>query len=144
MDYNYSVRHEAWLVFKNAEDYWVQRFCKKGFGHVLLITRDQYNWMYLDPHQLKLTYGISPFAAQQDVPRMLRNEGHTVLHVTMFDRATHKKLRYGHLCTCVTFIKYALGVSVRSLTPYGLFKKLLTLSEKDKFKNGIISVRQVI
>lgn len=144
MEYNYSIQQDIWLVFKSAEDYWVQRFCKKGFGHVLLITRDKYNWMYLDPHQLKLTFGISPFKASDDLPRLLRKEGHTVLHVTLFDRATHKKLRYMALCNCVSFVKYALGLSIRSFTPYGLFKNLLTLSEKQKFKNGVVSARQVI
>ena len=144
MDYNYSERYDVWLVFKSAHGYWLNKFLKRGFGHVLFLTKDKYNWFYLDPHQLRLTYGISPYETSVNVPRLLRNEGFTVVKITFFDRATHRKLRYSHLCTCVSFVKYAMGISIRCLTPYGLFKKLLTLTEKQKFKNGIVQVKNII
>lgn len=139
-----TYMYDVWLVFKEAQGYWLNRILKKGFGHVLMVVKDKYNWMYFDPHQLRLTYGIAPYTADEDLPRLLKEDGYTVLRVTFIDRDTHKKLRYSHLCTCVSFVKYAMGISVRCLTPYGLYKKLQTMSDKNRAKNGIIAIRKVI
>lgn len=143
MDYNYSVRHDVWLIFKQGEGYWLQRFLKRGFGHVLLLGKDKYNWLYLDPHQLKLTWGIPPFQVSENLPRLMRNDGYTVLKITFFDRATFQKIRHSRLNNCVSFIKYALGIKVLAFTPYQLYKKLLSLSERQKFKNGIHAVELI-
>src|SRR4051812_35873773 len=110
-----TVHYDVWLIFKQGEGYWLQTFLKRGFGHVLLLTRDDYNWMFLDPHQLRLTYGIAPFKTSDDLPRMLKDEGYTVLHITFFDRDTKNKMRHSRMHNCVSFIKYAMGVKIWAL-----------------------------
>ena len=140
MEYNYSLRHEVFLIFKHGEGYWLQKFLRKGFGHVLMLTKDQYNWIALDPHRLKLCVVIPPYPATDDVPRMLVKDGYTVLKIVFFERSTMKRIRHSRLNNCVSFIKYALGIRVRAITPYGLFKRLLRLTENERFRNGIRDV----
>ena len=141
MDWNYSVTNDAWLIFKNGEGYWLQRFLKKGFGHVLYLTRDKYNWIAHDPHKLKLCSFVPPYKVSDDLPRLLRADGYTVIKITFFDRSTKTKIRHSRLNNCVAFVKYALGIKLFTFTPFGLYKKLLTLSERKKFKNGIRNVQ---
>jgi hypothetical protein len=140
-EFNYSVTHDVWLVFKQGEGYWLQKFLKTGFGHVLMVYKDEYNWIFHDPHKLKLSSGICPYQVHEPVPRMLRKEGFNVIKITFFDRCTSKKIRHSRLNNCVSFIKYALGMRLYPITPYGLFKKLLRLTDKEKFKNGIRNVQ---
>ena len=144
MDYNYSVTYDVWLIFKQGEGYWLQKFLKRGFGHVLILQNDGYNWIYLDPHRLRLVTGIPPYQVSEDLPRMLVHDGFTVLKLTFFDRSTMKKIRHSRLNNCVSFVKYALGIKVRTITPYGLFKKLLRLSERQKFKNGLKRIQIIM
>jgi hypothetical protein len=144
MDFNYSVTYDVWLVFKQGEGYWLQKFLKKGFGHVLMVSKDEYNWIFHDPHRLRLTHGIAPYKVTEPVPRLLRNEGYTVLKITFFDRSTKNSIRHSRLNNCVSFIKYALGIRIRAITPYSLYRKLLRLSERDKFRNGIRTVQMIL
>ncbi len=141
MDWNYSVTYDAWLIFKSGEGYWLGRFFKKGFGHVLYLTKDEYNWMAHDPHKLRLCSFVPSYKVGEDLPRLLRNDGYTVLKITFFDRSTKTKMRHSRLNNCVSFVKYALGIKVFAFTPYGLFKKLLRLNERQRFKNGIRNVQ---
>jgi hypothetical protein len=143
MNPNDFLHYDMWLIFKQGEGYWMQRFLKKGFGHVLLLTKDQYNWIYLDPHKLRLTCGIPPYTVDDNLPKMLKDEGYTVIQVTFFDRDTHKKLRHSRLNNCVSFVKYAMGIKLWAFTPYGLYKKLLRLNKTQRFINGITEVKHV-
>ncbi len=135
--------YDVWLIFKPGEGYWLNRFLKKGFGHVLMLSRDQYNWIYHDPHKLRMTYGIPPYQVTDDLPHLLVEEGFTVIKIRFFDRDTTQKIHHSWLHNCVAFIKYALGINIRCLTPYGLYKKLLALNKRQKFVNGILTVEQV-
>ena len=143
LDYDFAVTYDVWLIFKPGEGYWMNKFLKTGFGHVLMLSRDEYNWIYHDPHRLRMTYGIPPYQVTDDLPHLLVEEGFTVIKIRFFDRSTMRKLRHSWLHNCVAFIKYALGIQVRCLTPYGLYRKLLGLNKKQKFVNGIISVEQI-
>lgn len=140
MDFNYSVTSESWLIFKQTNGYWLRKFLKHGFGHVLLLQHDGYNWIAHDPHRLRMVFAIPPYKVSEDLPRLMVKDGFRVLKVTSFDRATTKKISYFRLDHCVSFIKYAMGWRFYTQTPYGLYKKLLRLSEREKFKNGIRTV----
>lgn len=144
MRYNYSVNEDYWLVFKQSQGYWLQKFLRVGFGHVFVVTKDEYNWIVIDPHKLKLVTVIAPFKTSENFPRMLVKDGYKVIKVSTYDRETSKKLRYLQPNFCVPLVKYILGIKVRAWTPYGLYKKLLSLTEKQKHATGIKSVQLIL
>lgn len=144
MKYNVSVNGEYWLVFKQSQGYWLQKFLHYGFGHVFVVTRDAYNWIVIDPHKLKLVTVIAPYKVSENFPRMLINDGYKVLKVSTYDRETGIKLRYFQLNFCVPIVKYVLGIKVKAWTPYGLYKKLLRLNERQKHATGIKSVQRIL
>lgn len=144
MRYNFSVSENYWLVFKQSQGYWLQKFLRVGFGHVFVVTKDDYNWIVIDPHKLKLVTVIAPFKASEDFPRILVKDGYKVIKVSTYDRETSKKLRYWQPNFCVPIVKYILGIKVNAWTPYGLYKKLLSLNEKQKHATGIKSVKLIL
>lgn len=144
MTYNYSVTQDYWLVFKQSNGYWLQKFLRFGFGHVFVITRDEYNWMVIDPHKLKLVTAIAPYKATENFPRMLVGDGYKVIRISTYDRSTNKKLFYWQPNFCVPMVKYILGIKVGAWTPYGLYKKLLRLNEGQKHATGIKSVQLIL
>lgn len=143
MNFNFSVTTDYWLVFKQSEGYWLQKFLKKGFGHVFVITKDDYNWIVIDPHKLKLMTVIAPYQTSENFPRLLVNDGYKVLKVTTYDRKTSNKLCYWQFNFCVPIVKYILGIKVKSWTPYGLYKKMLRLNEKQKHSTGIKTIQLI-
>ena len=144
MEFNYSVTTEAWLIFKPSNGYWLRKILKPGFGHVLLLQHDGFNWIAHDPHRLKMVVAIPPYKVTENVPRLMVNEGYNVIKVTSFDRNTNNKIKYFRLDHCVSFIKYAMGWRLFAQTPYGLYKKLLRLSGHEKFRNGIRTVELIL
>ncbi len=144
MDFNYSVTQDYWLIFKQGEGAWFQKFLKKGFGHVLVLTRDKYNWIVLDPHRLKLNAVIPPYQVTENVPRLMVNDGYRVVKVTMFERSTFQTGGHSVFSTCVSFVKYCLGLKLFCVTPYGLYKRLLRLNSTTQKRNGIRQVQLII
>lgn len=70
-------------------------------------------------------------AAADNVPMMLFHDGYRVIHVEV-EESQEMHFKAPRLVTCVSIIKYILGIKVFALTPYHLFKKL---SNKHYFKN---------
>lgn len=144
MEFNYSATQNYWLIFKQGNGAWFQKFLRKGYGHVFVLTHDQYNWIVLDPHRLKLSVIIPPYQLHENVPRLMRLEGCAVLKITMFDRATYTTGGHSPYSNCVAFVKYCLGLKLFCITPYGLYRKLLRLNSRQQFRNGIRQVQLIL
>ena len=144
MEYNYSVTQDFWIIFKQGNGAWFQRFLRQGFGHCFVLTHDSYNWIVLDPHRLKLVFTIPPYQLTENVPRMMVYEGFRVVKITTFDRATYKTGGHSPFSNCVSFVKYCLGIKLFCFTPYGLYKSLLRLSSKNQSRKGIRKVQLII
>ncbi len=144
MEFNYSATQDYWLIFKGGEGAWFQKFLRKGFGHVFILTHDQYNWIVLDPHRLKLVFVIPPYKLTENVPRMLLIEGCRVVKITMFDRSTYLTGGHSPYSNCVAFVKYCLGIKLFCFTPYSLYKKLLNLDSKKQIRNGIRKIQLIL
>ena len=144
MEFNYSATQDFWIIFKQGNGAWFQKFLRHGFGHCFVLTHDNYNWIVLDPHRLKLVFTIPPYKVSENVPRMMVYEGYRVVKITMFDRATYRTGGHSPYSNCVAFVKYCLGLKLFCLTPYGLYKSLLRLNSNKQFRNGIRKVQLII
>jgi hypothetical protein len=122
---------EYWLVFSDSTQ-WISAFLKPGFSHCYVLTRDAYNWMVINPELLYLRAEIAPIPANEDLISIWCQPYETVVKLTFKPR--HTMMRFG-ICgmySCVTIVRYVLGLQgIKALTPYRLYKKLLTLSDKD-------------
>lgn len=127
---------ECWVVFKHST-HWSQRFLKSGFGHCYVLTKDKYCWYTVDPRTHGLQMQILGCPVTDDVPRMLKNDGNTVVRVMSYDIRKHRlHFRFPCLVNCVTLVKYILGIKATAFTPYQLYKKL---KSKTNFKNIWVS-----
>lgn len=113
---------EYWLVFKHSE-HWSQFFLKKGFGHCYIVMKDKFEWYVLDPKSYGINVQILGYSLKDDVPRILKKQGHKVIKI--ITKNTDKQyFKLPRFVTCITLVKYFMGIKIFSLTPYQLFKKL--------------------
>lgn len=134
---------EYWVVFTQGT-HLISKVLKKNFSHIYIITRDQYNWMIINPLRLRLNVEIGNFPLDVDVPRLIPLSSDRVIKVKMYDRPTKKQFGYFGFINCVTYTKYILGLRLSALTPFQLYKKLLRLKTRDKAKHGILSLQQIV
>lgn len=119
---------ESWICFCDSDNA-PFKILKKGFRHVFVISRDDYNWYVIDPDWRYLSIKILEHDIDHNVPKELSKKL-TVLHVK------HSACTKRYLCmpwklfSCVGIIKYALGLSFWSFTPYRLYKRLKKLENK--------------
>ena len=120
---------EVFIVYTKTKTRW-QKILKDNFGHCFIIARDEYNWLKLDARKPLLISQILPFLAEEEDQLMtfLKNsyESCTIQKKRIkidLDKSNHiPSLRFW---TCVSFIKYALGIKRRFvLTPWQLYKYL--------------------
>ncbi len=133
---------EYWLVFTQGT-HLISYFLKKNFSHVYVITRDQYNWIILNPLRLHLDVQIPAYPITKDVPRLWAKPHDTILKVTMHKRAASKVFAYFGLINCVTHVRYLLGLRIHVITPSQLHRSLLKLNPRQKAKHGIQTVKQI-
>jgi hypothetical protein len=133
---------EYWLVFTQSSQ-WINKFLKPHFSHVYILTRDQYNWIALNPHHLMLRVEIAPLSAQEDLISKMTSENDTVLKICFKPRHTKKVFGVFGFYNCVTIAKYALGLPIYAVTPYILYKKLLNMPDGDKIRHRILSIDQI-
>jgi hypothetical protein len=130
---NYTQKQTYWVVFSDG-DHWTRWFCKKNWGHVHLIYKDEHNWIEINPRANKLVCEIMPYSAEQDVPKLvMRSDPNChVLKVTMATPLEGRVWRRLGIMSCVAIVKYALGIKSLSFTPHQLFKTLFKLKKKHR------------
>ena len=121
-----------WVFFRDGEN-WLQRWVlKKDFGHIFLLTKDKYNWIFIDPLPDFLNTIILSYRAEEDVPaKIVEMTGARFVLINVEKDITRKqKIRpvaafIPRFVSCVGIVKYILGLRSRAITPYGLYKELL-------------------
>jgi hypothetical protein len=122
------IVNEYWLVFKQGE-HWVTKLFKKDCSHVGILTRDKYNWIWIDPLAECLQIKILPYSVKEAVPeKFLRiaTQPIKILKVRTFGEFKNKKRRtfFPALCNCISVIKYVTQIHTSCWTPWQLYKKL--------------------
>lgn len=135
-----------WIVFTQGVTHWVTRWLRPNFSHILVFTCDPYNWILLNPTRLYLQLVIPPIPANMPLlPPYCWQNGDTVLKVSF--RRRDDTQQYGSIgfLNCVTWAKYILGLRVRCITPYGLYKRLVRFStdRAQMEAHGITSIVRV-
>lgn len=134
-----------WICFRDAQ-FFIRHFTKKGFGHVYVLMRDEFNWMMLDPRNNSLHIELLPFNASEDVPTLIKKEmGHTILKIIVEDKIQKwPNLNPFYMVQCVNIVKYILGIKVFAFSPYGLYRYLIKMKRKNRYKKGIVEIEHVI
>lgn len=123
--------NERWVFFCDNNSV-KNSFLKKNYRHSFIITRDQFNWILIDPENKQLTVKILPYSTSFDLPKKILGECLDYSCIKLEIKDKKKK----HIClpwrffTCVGIVKYSLGLSIHALTPYRLYKKLKKLENK--------------
>ena len=135
-----------WIVFTQGVTHWVTRWLRPRFSHILVFTRDPYNWILLNPTRLYLQIAIPPVSATDPLPAPYSyGPLDTVIRVTFRSRDDTQQFGSIGMLNCVTWTKYILGLRVWCVTPYGLFKRLLRFSadRAQMEAHGITSIVRV-
>ncbi len=139
------VYEEYWLVFKVAE-HWIHNFLKKDFSHVYVVTKDQFNWIRLNPLNEQLEVRLMPYNKSHDIGRQIYNEsGHRVIKIrTKIDPDKKNSLKLFHILSCVSITKYITGIRMRCFTPYQLFKKLRKMKKLERYGKGVDYINYIL
>lgn len=132
-----------WLVFREGKHPFAP-LAKKGFGHVSILMKDEFNWLQLDSLADSLCWKILPYSAKEDVPRKYRKAGREVLKVETISKVNKNYDRFGIIgigFICVRIAKYVCGIRLRCVTPFGLYKRLVKMARTQKYSHDVTSVQ---
>lgn len=133
---------EYYIVFTQGV-HWIAKLLKPNFSHIYIITRDDYNWIVLNPTRGFLQVGIAAVSITEPLPMMVALPADTILKVIIDKRDSGKLFGYFKLINCVTAVKYILGLRLCAVTPFQLFSRLLNFKPKDYKKHHIVSIERV-
>lgn len=139
---------KVFVVFKESEDYRIspKKFLRHGFGHVFVVMTDNEevhgnthkNCIQVDPLFSNMNF-YTFLVSEKDLIKAFDIPGYTALELVIEVMEPEFNLMGFKLFTCVSIIKYILGIKCFAITPYQLFKRLL----KMQGKQGIVSVKQI-
>lgn len=132
---------EYYVVFTQGV-HWIAKLLRRNFSHIYVLTKDQYNWLLLNPTRLYLQAMIPPAPVSQ-FPGDMIHHNDSVIKIVFRQRNSRKQFGYVGLLNCVTWTKYMLGLRVSSLTPWRLYNRLLKFTTDDRRRHGIISIERV-
>lgn len=133
---------EYFLVFTDSSQ-WIAKWLRPHFAHCYVLQRDQFNWFVLNPERLCLRAEIAPLPAHEDLIKRWCKPTDTVLKLEFKPRHTTIRFGWGGLFSCVTLVRYLIGLKLPALTPYRLFIKLLTLTDEEMSSLRLESVRLI-
>lgn len=124
---------EAWLIFRSGK-HRLQRFMKDGYGHVSIIYKDEFNWIFITPNEYDMEIVILPYSVEDEAAQWLAlNDSMVVVRVVYNIEKIGKRFpRFLIGFTCVSFIKYFLGYKDFSVTPYQLLNGLMKCKKNIK------------
>jgi len=139
-----------WVIFRSSS-LWHQAYCKPGFGHCFLITKDDFNWTLIDPGTDRLNVKILDCPASFDLPSGIilesEKEGQPIKVVEVDINEDRGYKLYFHsifslpFLNCVNMVKYVLGSPLKGLTPYKLWKGLFECERKSKYPYSITRIQ---
>lgn len=134
------MTRDYFLIFQPT-DRWYKFLFNKKHAHVCALIKDEYNWIYVEPTLLRLNVTIPGYDVEKNLPQdLIDTRDIDILKITVSeDHLTPNKMPLC-LLTCVTMVKYFMGLKMFVFTPHGLFKKLATLSLRKREKCGITSI----
>ena len=134
----------VWLIFRETK-LPLLRFLRKPFGHVIGITRDDFNWLVVDPMHFRLRSFILDYPAKENLPDIIKRHEKNVRILKIVIDDTYEPVHIFRLSlfTCVSVMKYYLGVRLFAFTPYRLYKKLLKMQNGGNRPAPIISVEHI-
>lgn len=116
----------AFVIFRDGTMRW-NRIFKKGFGHVSVMYKDDFNWVAICPDVTILSINILPYSASIDIiEQLMAYPEFTILEVKVRVSPSGRWwARFMPGFTCVSLTKYYLGLRWLNITPYSLYKRLL-------------------
>lgn len=142
-----SEKKEFWIIFKRGVG-WYQRYLKDGFGHCVLLFKDDFNWIILDPTIFCLETIILPHDLSENIPKIYSNKDRfSVLKIEVSLDKSKKTNKLITIPSCTTAICYIMGVRMFALTPHMLYKKLILMASgrgrsiRRRIKSNIDSVK---
>jgi hypothetical protein len=117
------VKKTNYLIFKDANGVY-GKVLKKGFGHIVLLTFDGYNWTLIEPTINQLEWSILSVDNNTNVIEKYFRDSNVVV---MRDDINQKNkwICKPRILTCALFAKYYLGIDSYSFTPYQLYKHII-------------------
>lgn len=131
---NKVVYRESWILFRDSPN-WHQRLLKRGFGHVSILMKDEFNWIHVEPVFPTPKIEILDWGADEDVISNL-SDIYTIVHCNVPIKI--KPYTYGiglRFITCINLVRYIAGVKATGFTPFHFYCNLLKSSE-GKLVNG--------
>ena len=131
-----------WLVFRPGE-HWTHHFLHKRFGHVFVLTKDNYNWYKIDPDIKRCRVDILSNRTSECVPKLFSNAGFRVIQIetVCIGQSFFGKIM---ILNCVMMVKYITGIRVFAFSPWGLYLRLLKMYKKQKYSGGILNIKYII
>lgn len=134
---------DYYVVFTQGVSGIYPKILKRNFSHIYIITKDQFNWILLNPTRLYLQPVILPCSIDELPFNQVCKYDDTVLHVRFGKRDDTQLYGKFGMLNCVTLAKYMLGLRVNCLTPFSLYKRLLNLCPSEKETHAILSVKEL-
>lgn len=119
-----------WVCFKGAGENppWWTFFMKSGFEHCLILIQENEGWLIVDPTRRKLTTLLVDCNPIYNLPHELRTKTELkIVKLTMTGTNNNFIPTSFTLLSCVTIVKYMLGLQIKCRTPWQLYKKLKEL-----------------
>lgn len=130
----------AFVCFKDAEYFGCKAF-KRGFRHCFIILKTEHGWINLNPSRNLLIATIADCYLYDPYIEVLKKNEPDMTIIEIVINNNFRKMVTLNLLTCVTLVKYALGLKFRAfsaVTPYQLYKKLISGSHPN-----IVKVREI-
>lgn len=134
---------EYYVIFTQGVTHWITRWLKPNFSHIYIVTRDEYNWIILNPTRLYLQVIIPAASINDDYPRSMLKPDDSCLKLTFTQRDDTQQFGSVGLLNCVQWSKYVLGLRIFCLTPYRLYKRLLNFKPDTMLRHGLKSIERV-
>lgn len=116
-----------YFSFSNTTRHPIARLLKDGFQHVEMITDLEGDLiMHVNPRWGRVNYGLTNEIPLPQVLKMFTDLGHTVVFFPCDLPDPCAKIFRGPVITCATYLAYTIGISFFGVTPYQLYKTLLS------------------
>tara|TARA_R100000781_G_scaffold60632_1_gene38781 strand:+ start:6518 stop:6964 length:447 start_codon:yes stop_codon:yes gene_type:complete len=128
----------AFVVFKNSENWLMQYLLEENFSHVAMILYYLDQWIVVDPafDSVKTIFGVGELDHYLD---LCLEQGQTIVKIDYQCENEFSLIPWPRMMTCVSMIKAVLGIGRFCLTPKGLYKQLI-----NHYKGEIYGRQQLI
>lgn len=113
-----------WFCFSNSNQPNLRRFLKDGFSHVHAFCEMNNIVLAVEP-MLGCTNFVVVEETAQNMIKYAKEAGHTVV-CAVIEPKPDEFIYRSPIITCSSYLAYSVGLSGFCLTPYMLYKKLLS------------------